>query len=113
MSSSTSDGNPIDSRHLEQMTLGDGRLESEILTLFSAQAADLIDALAKLPPDAAGVAHKLKGSARAVGAFGVAAAVENLEHVMRNSGETSDALNALQKAVAQARAAIDAKLRRS
>ncbi len=112
MSGLASDGNPIDAVHLEQMTLGDANLEREVLGLFSAQAADLVDALAALPPDAVSLAHKLIGSARAIGAFGVAMAVENFERVKRDGGELSDALAALKQAVAQARAAIDARLRR-
>ncbi len=112
MSSATYVGNPIDRGHLERMTLGDASLESEILRLFSAQADALIGALAGLPPDAAALAHKLKGSARAVGAVSVTAAVENFERVMHEGGETSAALAALTQAVAQARAAIEAMLLR-
>ena len=35
------------------MTLGDAGLEREVLAMFSAQTASLIDALAALPPEAA------------------------------------------------------------
>ena len=70
---------PIDMDHLQRMTLGDARLEREVLTMFSAQAASLIGSLAVLPADAGTLAHTLKGSARAIGAFGVADAAGDLE----------------------------------
>ena len=37
------DDGPIDMDHLQRMTLGDARLEREVLTMFSAQAASLIE----------------------------------------------------------------------
>jgi len=49
----------------------------------------------------------------AIGAFGVADAAEALEAAIRDGGETSEALSTLRHAVAQARTAIDAMLRRS
>ena len=55
--------------------------------MFSAQAARLIDALAAMPADAAALAHTLKGSARAIGAFAVAEAAARLEAVIA-SGST-------------------------
>src|SRR3954462_6506887 len=73
------DDGPIDIEHLRRMTLGDAGLEHEVLAMFSAQAARLIDPLATLPAEAGALAHTLKGSARAIGAFGVAEAAERLE----------------------------------
>jgi HPt (histidine-containing phosphotransfer) domain-containing protein len=107
------DDGPIDIEHLRRMTLGDAGLERQVLAMFAGQAARLIDALGVLPAEAAELAHTLKGSARAIGAFEVADATEALEAAMRNGGEPSQALSALQHAVAQARTAIDAMLRRS
>ncbi len=107
------DDGPIDVEHLRRMTLGDGGLEREVLAMFAAQAARLIDGLAGLPAGAAALAHTLKGSARAIGAFGVADAAEALEAAMADGGEPSQALAALQHAVVQARAAVDAMLNRS
>ena len=107
------DDGPIDIAHLKRMTLGDARLEREVLAMFSGQAVGLIDALAVLPADAAELAHTLNGSARAIGAFQVADAAEVFEAAMRNGGEPSEALAALQQAIAQARGAIEAMLRRS
>ena len=94
------------------MTLGDARLEREVLGMFAGQAVRLIEALAALPADAAAIAHTLNGSARAIGAFQVADAAEALEAAIKD-GEPSAALAALQQAVAKARGAIDAMLRRS
>src|ERR1700742_2229165 len=66
------DDGPIDLTHLRAMTLGDPALEREVLTMFLNQTAHLAASLAKAPPDAAALAHTLKGSARAIGAFAVA-----------------------------------------
>jgi HPt (histidine-containing phosphotransfer) domain-containing protein len=69
--------------------------------------------LAALPADAGALAHTLKGSARAIGAFGVADAAGHLEAAVTNGHDPSEALSGLNEAIAQARMAIDAILRRS
>jgi HPt (histidine-containing phosphotransfer) domain-containing protein len=107
------DDGPIDIEHLQRMTLGDASLEREVLAMFSAQAAGLIGKLAALPPDAAALAHTLKGSARAIGAFAVADAASDLEAALQQGGNGSQALTELKAAIAQARMAVDAILRRS
>jgi HPt (histidine-containing phosphotransfer) domain-containing protein len=107
------DDGPIDLEHLERMTLGDADLEREVLAMFSGQAASLIGALATLPSEAGALAHTLKGSARALGAFRVADAAEYLEAVLRSGDDPSLALAELNEAITQARLAIDAMLRRS
>jgi HPt (histidine-containing phosphotransfer) domain-containing protein len=104
---------PIDLSHLERMTLGDAGLEREVLAMFAAQSAKLMDGLAGLPAGAAALAHTLKGSARAVGAFAVAEAVGRLEFALSGDGNSKEALAELGEAVALARSAIDAMLRRS
>src|SRR5271167_3847566 len=81
------DDGPIDNIHLERMTLGDATLEREVLAMFSAQAVGLIDTLAALPANAMALAHTLKGSARAIGAFRVADAAECLETAIRNGDD--------------------------
>jgi HPt (histidine-containing phosphotransfer) domain-containing protein len=106
------DDGPIDMDHLQRMTLGDARLEREVLTMFSAQAASLIGSLTALPADAPALAHTLKGSARAIGAFGVADAAGHLEAAIRNGCDPSEALSDLNEAIVQARMVIDAILRR-
>jgi HPt (histidine-containing phosphotransfer) domain-containing protein len=107
------DDGPIDIDHLQRMTLGDAGLEREVLAMFSAQAASLIGALAMLPPEAGALAHTLKGSARAIGAFAVADAAADLEAAIQNGDDPSDALAQLNEAIALARTAVDAILRRS
>ena len=107
------DDGPIDIEHLERMTLGDASLEREVLAMFAGQAVRLSGALATLPADAGALAHTLKGSARAVGAFLVAEAAERLEAVIQSRDDPALALAELNEAIAQARVAIDAMLRRS
>jgi HPt (histidine-containing phosphotransfer) domain-containing protein len=113
------DDGPIDSGHLDRMTLGDAGLTREVLAMFSAQAVELIGRLERkssegdLPPDAPALAHTLKGSARAIGAFRVADAAESIEAAIRNSDDPAEALAGLKHAVAEARTAIDTMLRRS
>ena len=107
------DDGPIDFDHLKRMTLGDAGLEQEVLAMFAAQSAKLAGMLAAMPSDAAALAHTLKGSARAIGAFAVADAAAGLEAVIAGGSDPSDSLAELGDAVAQARAAIEAVLRRS
>jgi HPt (histidine-containing phosphotransfer) domain-containing protein len=107
------DDGPIDLGHLKRMTLGDIRLRREVLTMFVSQTAQLMEALAGEPAGGAGLAHTLKGSARAIGAFGVADAAEALETALQAGGDPSGALAVLKHAVGEARAAIEAMLRRS
>ncbi len=111
------DDGPIDIEHLQRMTLGDAGLEHEVLAMFSAQAVRLIGSLAALPADACALAHTLKGSARAIGAFGVADAAERLEAAIQDGDdpaqELAELIAELDDAIAQARTAIDAMLRRS
>jgi HPt (histidine-containing phosphotransfer) domain-containing protein len=107
------DHGPIDADHLQSMTLGDAGLEREVLAMFSAQAAALIGALAGLPVDTTALAHTLKGSARAIGAFEVADAASALEATVQTGGDPAQALIGLGEAIERARAAIDAILRRS
>jgi HPt (histidine-containing phosphotransfer) domain-containing protein len=107
------DDGPIDIEHLRRMTLGDASLEREVLAMFSAQAIRLTDTLTALPSDTGALAHTLKGSARAIGAFGVADAARGLEAAIQSGDNPSEALSDLRHAVTQARTAIDALLRQS
>jgi HPt (histidine-containing phosphotransfer) domain-containing protein len=104
---------PIDFEHLQRMTLGDAAIEQEVLTIFSAQSARLVHTLAAMPADASALAHTLKGSARAIGAFAVAGAADRLEAAIARGFDVSAALDELVEAVAQAQAAIEPVLRRS
>ncbi|MCK1511972.1 Hpt domain-containing protein [Bradyrhizobium sp. 190] len=107
------DDGPIDFEHLNRMTLGDAGLEQEVLAMFVAQSARLVRALAAKPADASALAHTLKGSARAIGAFAVADAATRLEAAIARGFDASAALAELGETVAEARAAIEADLRRS
>jgi HPt (histidine-containing phosphotransfer) domain-containing protein len=104
---------PIDFDHLQRMTLDDAAIEQEVLTMFSAQSTTLMHMLAAIPADASALAHTLKGSARAIGAFAVADAAARLEAAVAGGFDPSAALAELGEAVAEARAAIEAVLRRS
>ena len=81
--------------------------------MFVAQSTTLVSTLAAMPADASALAHTLKGSARAIGAFGVGDAAARLEAAIARGFDTSAALVELGETVAQARAAIEAVLRRS
>lgn len=107
------DDGPIDLEQLRRMTLGDEALEHEVLAMFSAQSARLIEALATMPPEAAAIAHTMKGSARAIGAHAVAEAAGRLEAAISASCGTAEALADLADAVALAQGAIDDHLKRS
>jgi HPt (histidine-containing phosphotransfer) domain-containing protein len=101
---------PIDVEHLARMTLGDGALRREVLAMFLKQTDELLVALAARPGEGAAVAHTLKGSARAIGAFRVAACAAALEGVIRQGGDPSQDLAALEAAVAAASCSIEAIL---
>jgi HPt (histidine-containing phosphotransfer) domain-containing protein len=107
------DDGPIDFAHLRRMTLGDAALEREVLGMFSAQAQRLVESLATRPADAAALAHTLKGSARAVGAFAVGDAAAHLETLIRSGSDRAEALSDLDDAIMQARSAIEALLSQS
>src|SRR5215470_16457885 len=93
------DDGPIDIDHLRRMTLGDVGLEREVLAMFSAQSVHLTASLAANSGDVAALAHMLKGSARAIGAFRVAEAAESLEITLRNGDDPLRALAEVDDAV--------------
>jgi len=105
----------IDHVHLARQTDGDAALEVELLALFDRQSGSL---LAELSVEGsarrrrADVAHKLRGSALAIGAGRVAGAAQTLETLLNSDRssphECERALDGLAAAVAEARAAIAA-----
>jgi HPt (histidine-containing phosphotransfer) domain-containing protein len=107
------DDGPIDLAHLARMTLGDAALEQQVLGMFATQAASLIAKLTALPAEAGALAHTLKGSARAIGAFRVAERAEALEAAIRRGESPAKCQIELKAAVADARAAIDTLLQQS
>lgn len=107
------DDGPIDLAHLARMTLGDAALEQQVLGMFATQAASLVAKLTALPAEAGALAHTLKGSARAIGAFRVAECAQALEAAIRQGESPAKCQTELKAAVADARAAIEALLQRS
>ncbi|MBR1090900.1 Hpt domain-containing protein [Bradyrhizobium manausense] len=97
---------PLDLDHLSRMTLGDSELEQEVLAMFAEQAVRLLAAMTALPAETGALAHKLKGSARGIGAFAVADAAAGLELAVRTGNNPPRAFAALREAVAEVRAAI-------
>ena len=94
------------------MTLGDQALEREVLGIFLAQTARPIgDLLISAEPTA--LAHRLKGSARAIGAFRIAERAAALECAIREGENPSQILIELDHAMAEARSAIEAMLKPS
>jgi HPt (histidine-containing phosphotransfer) domain-containing protein len=105
---------PVDFDHLMRVTLGEEALEHEVLRMFLKQTGRLLDnALACSPAEVLTLAHTLKGSARAIGAFRLADSATALEEMACNGGDLAAPLAALEAAVAEARGAIDARLGRS
>jgi HPt (histidine-containing phosphotransfer) domain-containing protein len=96
---------PLDLAHLDAQTLSDHKLQYELLQLFAAQSSPLVARMhtigqtdAKILGD---LAHHLKGAARAIGAFSVAAAAEAVE-----KEPSAHRLAALDAALAEAMVAI-------
>ena len=106
----------IDERHLALMTLGDSRLEREVLELFLRQAALMLGRIGGASPALAGAAaHTLKGSAGGIGAWRLAQAAEAFEQAVANADEIQikQAFSALTASSQEASAAIAARLDRS
>ncbi|MGF1455635.1 MAG: Hpt domain-containing protein [Alphaproteobacteria bacterium] len=102
---------PIDLGYLDWYTAGDRDVRADILRIFKTQAAAW---LAEFDPSLtdeawAALAHSLKGSARGVGAFGLADLAEQAEGLTGPEGRAgrADCLNALQQAVRDVQDAID------
>ena len=70
----------IDLAHLDRQTMGDPALRGEVLALMRDQIDDIAPRLElSWGADRAALAHKLKGAARGVGAFALAAAAGLVE----------------------------------
>jgi HPt (histidine-containing phosphotransfer) domain-containing protein len=103
----------IDLDHLARMTLGERSLEAEVLALFDRQATILLAHMREAAPQAvAAFAHTLKGSARGIGAWRVAAAADAVETDASRPdvGHVAGAVARLAAAVDEARAAIAQRL---
>jgi hypothetical protein len=106
---------PLDLVHLARQCLGDHELEAELLGLFRLQARALTAQLSGSPPlsleSKAKVAHRLRGSALAVGGWRVASAAWRIEELALAADDQSSAearaIDALLSAVAEALTEID------
>ncbi len=83
------------------MTLGDAGLEQGGVDDVRGSISKLVQTLAAMPADASALAHTLKGSARAIGAFAVADAAARLEAAIARGFDASAALAELGETVAQ------------
>lgn len=103
---------PIDRAHLLRMTLGDTKLENEVLHLFVRQA-DML--LARMQGgDAARIAalaHTLDGSARGIGAWRISRAAQAVEQAVANSTDPQPFVAALRTAIDEALVVIADLLR--
>ena len=73
-------GRPIDLDHLSRQTMDDPALAREVLAMFSRQLGTIGDTIAAADEkERARLAHALKGSARAVGAFALADCAARIE----------------------------------
>jgi HPt (histidine-containing phosphotransfer) domain-containing protein len=100
----------VDWTHLSRQTAGDTELAKELLTLFVGQARDIARRLAGAGDDKSrrDLAHTLKGSALAIGAFDVARAAETCETTLAK-GEALR-LDGLERALATTLATIATRL---
>lgn len=98
---------PVDLVHLRRFTMGDERLELEILGLFADQLPITISALKSADSEKAWgmAAHTLKGSARAVGAWSLATIAENAERLAPTAdpAERREVVRSLEEAASVAR----------
>jgi len=104
---------PVDLDHLKRMTSGEASLEHEVLQLFLRQTSRLVEALDQQSAQAGALAHTLKGSAQAIGAFHLAGSAAALEEAIRHGRDGALELAQLRATVAEARGAVEALLRRS
>jgi HPt (histidine-containing phosphotransfer) domain-containing protein len=99
---------PIDLVHLARQTLGDRDLEREVLQLFVAQARTVLEMLraARDERQRGDLAHTLKGSARSIGAWRVAAKAEACEQLI--GAQEASWRGALDELTASVREAVGA-----
>ena len=83
---------PFDRAHIARYTLGDAALEAEIIAIFQGELGKLLEAIrsAASDQDWGFATHSLKGAARAIGAWEIAAVAERLERSGREQGQSSD-----------------------
>lgn len=94
---------PIDFSHLRRYTLGNARLEREVLELFCSHAPVLLAELRAAGTEKSWreAAHSLKGSALAIGAWEVARGAEQAELAAAPQSEWGEIVTRLEAAVAR------------
>jgi HPt (histidine-containing phosphotransfer) domain-containing protein len=98
---------PIDLTHLARMTLGDRRLQQEILDLFDQQIGLLIARMNDRHAATLGaLAHTLKGSARSIGAWDLVRATEAVEAAVASGAPLDQAIAVVAATGARVREAI-------
>jgi HPt (histidine-containing phosphotransfer) domain-containing protein len=96
---------PIDLMHLARQTLGDRAVEQDVLSMFAHQAAGVAERIGAVgEAERLSLAHTLKGSARAIGAFAVADCAAEIEA----RPEDGAALERLRRLIDEARDFISA-----
>ena len=110
---------PVDLVHLSRYTGGDRHVNAEVLTLFATQSAELLGKLdtALRESDCKSwrdIAHSLKGGARGIGAFELAAHAEEVEaaNPAQDHGVAARALANLRSSSQSVTVFIDAYLGR-
>jgi HPt (histidine-containing phosphotransfer) domain-containing protein len=107
-------GEPLDLTHLDAQTGGDLSLQRDLPDLFIVQSANLVAqmrALDQADPAVSDLAHRLNGSARAIGAFKVAGAAAAVEKACGAGRRATAALDDLVAALGKALIAIEAHIR--
>jgi HPt (histidine-containing phosphotransfer) domain-containing protein len=106
----------LDPAHLARQTAEDVHLQRELLALFRQHSPELMAQLVALggargegepPPDLQAMAHRLKGSALAIGAFPLVEVIDDAEKSFADAGATGPALARLADALEDALAAAD------
>jgi HPt (histidine-containing phosphotransfer) domain-containing protein len=104
----------LDAAVLAGQTLGDEALARSVLAMFLDQSADVLRVVRDTqdPQARADAAHLLKGSSRAIGAARVSAAAQQVEDLPADAPQSHvlSAVAALHASVAEARAAIAARI---
>jgi HPt (histidine-containing phosphotransfer) domain-containing protein len=100
----------VDLQHLRRYTMGDLKLEEEVLELFIGQLPETIKALSEASSDRDWqiAAHTLKGSGSAVGAWRVARLAEQAERpaIIQNAALRSQVVARIREAAEEVRAYI-------
>lgn len=87
----------IDFDHLEKQTMGDKELAREVMQIFIDQMQLQMDQLSAGSPDLKEKAHSIKGSARGIGAWGLAECAESVELADGRQAQELDALLTVMK----------------